>query len=103
MAIGIGADQNAAQRPHEKTDAKRGERQQQRQIGIARGGKKQYADINNEEVIDTEIEKLQRIAEGGGKYHFLAAYPRGRVYCWLRRRRIFTHHYLPCYYSSNLF
>lgn len=71
MAIGIGANQNAAQRPHEEADAERGKRQQQRQMRIAGRRKEQYADVNNEEVINTEIEKLQRIAEGGGEYDLL--------------------------------
>lgn len=71
MTIGIGANQNAAQRPHEEADAERGKRQQQRQMRIAGRRKEQYADVNNEEVINTEIEKLQRIAEGGGEYDLL--------------------------------
>lgn len=83
MAIGIGANQNAAQRPHEEADAERGKRQQQRQMRIAGRRKEQYADVNNEEVINTEIEKLQRIAEGGGEYDLFAAGLRGRYYCRL--------------------
>ncbi|CVD27894.1 Uncharacterised protein [Serratia marcescens] len=102
-AIGIGANQNAAQRPHEEADAKRRERQQQCQMRIAGRWKEQYADVNNEEVINTEVKKLQRITERGGEYDLFAAGVRGRYYCRLSFSRIFTHHYLPCYYFSRLF
>ncbi|MEX0632099.1 hypothetical protein M8494_08980 [Serratia ureilytica] len=35
---------------------------------IAGRWKEQYADVNNEEVINTEVKKLQRITERGGEY-----------------------------------
>jgi hypothetical protein len=74
-AVGVRADDDAAQRPHDEADAEAGHRQQQLAVRIE-GRKEQFADHQGQEAVDREVEELQPVANGGG--HDGLAPARGR-------------------------
>jgi hypothetical protein len=65
LAVGVVADDHAAQRAHHEADAEGGHRQQQRAVGAV-GGEEQLADQQREEAVDGEVVHLQRIAQRAG-------------------------------------
>jgi hypothetical protein len=64
-AVGVGADHDAAQRPHDEADAEARHRQQQLAIRIE-GRKEELADHQRQEPVDREVEELEPVADGGG-------------------------------------
>jgi hypothetical protein len=64
-AIGIDAEQHATDRPHEKADAERGGREQQRGI-LAFCWEKQARDDHGEESENDEIVPFERVTDHGG-------------------------------------
>ncbi|MCY1233299.1 hypothetical protein D9M72_458370 [compost metagenome] len=64
-AVGVHADQQAAQRSHQEADAKGGERHQQLAGGIV-DGEVEPADQRGKEAVDHEIVELEAIADGDG-------------------------------------
>ena len=64
MAVGIGAEQHAADRARQERQAERTEGQQQRGGRIA-GGEERLGEIDREIGVDRDVEPFERIAERG--------------------------------------
>jgi hypothetical protein len=64
-AVGVGADHDAAQRPHDEADAEARHRQQQLAVGIE-GREEELADHQRKKTVDGEVEELEPVADGGG-------------------------------------
>ncbi|MCY1453841.1 hypothetical protein D9M71_708610 [compost metagenome] len=69
MPVSIAADDHRPDRAHQETDAKGGQRHQQRRHGRVRG-EEVLADQYSEEAVDREVVHFQRIAQRAGDQGF---------------------------------